>query len=160
MTDTPASELLSWYDQHARALPWRALPGAYADPYHVWLSEIMLQQTNVTTVKPYFEKFLRLFPRVEDLAAAPDTDVMAAWAGLGYYSRARNLLKCARLIHTDYQGEFPDTQDALLALPGIGPYTRRRRLRPSPSTAPPPQSMEILNACCRGSTSTPHRYRL
>jgi A/G-specific adenine glycosylase len=123
MTNTPASELLSWYDQYARALPWRALPGVYADPYHVWLSEIMLQQTNVTTVKPYFEKFLRLFPQIEDLAVAEDTQVMAAWAGLGYYSRARNLLKCARQVHTEYQGRFPDTQDALLALPGIGPYT-------------------------------------
>src|SRR6056300_144393 len=100
MTMSPASELLSWYDQHARTLPWRAVAGQTPDPYHVWLSEIMLQQTTVTTVKPYFEKFLRLFPTVQKLAAAPEPSVMAAWAGLGYYSRARNLHACARHIST------------------------------------------------------------
>ena len=123
MRDSPASQLLAWYDQHARTLPWRAKGGEVADPYHVWLSEIMLQQTTVATVKPYFEKFLHLFPTVEALASARDEQVMAAWAGLGYYSRARNLLKCARQIVSDYGGQFPDNEDALLALPGIGPYT-------------------------------------
>ena len=89
----------------------------------MWLSEIMLQQTTVTTVKPYFEKFLQLFPTVKDLATAEDDAVMAAWAGLGYYSRARNLLKCARIIAQAHDGQFPDTEAALLRLPGIGPYT-------------------------------------
>lgn len=119
----PVTTLLVWYDKNARALPWRALPGITPDPYHVWLSEIMLQQTTVATVKPYFEKFLTLFPSVTDLAQADDDSVMAAWAGLGYYSRARNLLKCARLVATEHVGVFPDTEDALLKLPGIGPYT-------------------------------------
>jgi A/G-specific adenine glycosylase len=119
----PVSALLTWYDKNARTLPWRATGGAVPDPYHVWLSEIMLQQTTVTTVKPYYEKFLTLFPSIDDLAAAEDEAVMAAWAGLGYYSRARNLLKCARQVASDYGGQFPDTEDALLALPGIGPYT-------------------------------------
>ncbi|MGC6534354.1 MAG: A/G-specific adenine glycosylase, partial [Parvibaculales bacterium] len=119
----PAQLLLDWYDAHARTLPWRALPHETPQPYHVWLSEIMLQQTTVTTVKPYFEKFLMLFPTVTDLAAAKDEAVMAAWAGLGYYSRARNLLKCARMVVTEHDGRFPDTEDALLKLPGIGPYT-------------------------------------
>ena len=122
-TPHPAELLLDWYDAHARSLPWRATPDETPEPYHVWLSEIMLQQTTVTTVKPYFEKFLTLFPTVLDLAAAEDDAVMAAWAGLGYYSRARNLLKCARLVVADYGGQFPDTEDALLKLPGIGPYT-------------------------------------
>jgi len=122
-TPHPAELLLDWYDAHARSLPWRAAQGQVAEPYHVWLSEIMLQQTTVTTVKPYFEKFLTLFPTVKDLAAAKDEAVMAAWAGLGYYSRARNLLKCARMVVADYGGHFPDNEDALLKLPGIGPYT-------------------------------------
>ena len=119
----PAELLLDWYDKNARTLPWRAPRGTMPAPYHVWLSEIMLQQTTVITVKPYFEKFLKLFPTLADLAAAPDDAVMAAWAGLGYYSRARNLLKCARLVVTEYDGRFPDNEEALLALPGIGPYT-------------------------------------
>ena len=123
MSMSPASELLSWYDQHARILPWRAKVGQTPDPYHVWLSEIMLQQTTVTTVKPYFEKFLRLFPTVQDLAAAAEPSVMAAWAGLGYYSRARNLHACARQISRDFGGKFPETEAALQLLPGIGPYT-------------------------------------
>ena len=122
-TPHPAELLLDWYDAHARSLPWRAKPDEKPEPYYVWLSEIMLQQTTVTTVKPYFERFLTLFPTVLDLAAAEDDAVMAAWAGLGYYSRARNLLKCARLVVADYGGQFPDTEDALLKLPGIGPYT-------------------------------------
>ena len=124
----PAKALLAWYDAHARDLPWRILPaaakaGTQPDPYRIWLSEIMLQQTNVTTVRPYYEKFLTLFPNVQALAAAPDARVMAAWAGLGYYSRARNLVKCARTLVADYDGVFPNTEAALLTLPGIGPYT-------------------------------------
>ena len=121
-TEIPAA-LFRWYDAHRRELPWRALPGITPDPYHVWLSEIMLQQTTVATVKPYFAQFLAAFPTVQDLAAAPDARVMAAWAGLGYYSRARNLLKCARLVVRAHGGQFPDTEAALRALPGIGPYT-------------------------------------
>ena len=119
----PVPLLLDWYDTHARTLPWRAAPGVTPDPYNVWLSEIMLQQTTVQTVKPYFEKFLTLFPTLADLAAAKDDAVMAAWAGLGYYSRARNLLKCARTLVDAHGGKFPDSEAALLALPGIGPYT-------------------------------------
>ncbi len=118
-------DLLDWYDRHARRLPWRVPPGAghRADPYRVWLSEVMLQQTTVVAVKPYFEAFLQRWPRVEDLAAAADGDVMAAWAGLGYYARARNLLACARAVAKDHGGVFPDTEEGLRALPGIGPYT-------------------------------------
>lgn len=118
-----AQKLLGWYDRHRRVLPWRALPGETPDPYRVWLSEIMLQQTTVVTVKPYYEKFLQLFPTIHDLAAAPDDAVMTAWAGLGYYSRARNLLKCARTLVTAHDGVFPQSESALLTLPGIGPYT-------------------------------------
>jgi A/G-specific adenine glycosylase len=116
-------DLLTWYDRHRRRLPWRALPGRASDPYAVWLSEIMLQQTTVTAVKPYYENFLNRWPTVKDLAAAPVADVMAAWAGLGYYARARNLHKCAGVVAADYGGVFPDTEDGLRALPGIGPYT-------------------------------------
>ena len=116
-------DLLDWYDKHRRQMPWRAAAGQKPDPYHVWLSEVMLQQTTVATVKPYFDKFKRLFPTVHDLAAADDETVMAAWAGLGYYSRARNLLKCARQIVAEYDGQVPADEEALLALPGIGPYT-------------------------------------
>jgi A/G-specific adenine glycosylase len=120
--------LLAWYDRHHRELPWRVTPGAQtngvrADPYHVWLSEVMLQQTTVQAVKPYFAKFLALWPTVNDLAAAPVDDVMAAWAGLGYYARARNLKKCAEAVATDHAGIFPDTEEGLRALPGIGDYT-------------------------------------
>ncbi len=104
-------------------MPWRALPGVTSDPYAVWLSEIMLQQTTVAAVKPYFEKFLKRWPTVRDLAAAKSDDVMAAWAGLGYYARARNLYKCAQVVAADYGGRFPDTEEGLLELPGIGPYT-------------------------------------
>lgn len=123
-----AEKLLAWYDAHARQLPWRISPqdrraGVKPDPYRVWLSEIMLQQTTVATVKSYFERFTQLWPTVLDLAAAKDGDVMAEWAGLGYYARARNLLKCARVVANDHAGVFPDSYDALIALPGIGPYT-------------------------------------
>lgn len=118
----PARLLLAWYDRHRRALPWRALPGRTADPYAVWLSEIMLQQTTVAAVKAYFVTFLALWPRVTDLAGAPVEDVMRRWAGLGYYSRARNLHACAKLVAAA-GGTFPDQEDGLRALPGIGPYT-------------------------------------
>jgi A/G-specific adenine glycosylase len=116
-----AADLLRWYDRHRRILPWRALPGEVADPYRVWLSEIMLQQTTVVAVKPYFAKFLARFPNVHALAAAEEAEVMAAWAGLGYYARARNLHACARAVAAS--GGFPRTLEGLRALPGVGPYT-------------------------------------
>lgn len=116
-----ASDLLVWYDRHRRVLPWRALPGETPDPYRVWLSEVMLQQTTIAAVRPYYEKFLTLFPDVQTLAAAPEATVMAAWAGLGYYSRARNLHACAKAVAA--AGRFPDTEEALRKLPGIGAYT-------------------------------------
>jgi len=120
--------LLEWYDLHARQMPWRTSPadraaGVRPDPYRVWLSEVMLQQTTVAAVRDYFHRFTMLWPTIIDLAAAPDADVMAAWAGLGYYARARNLLKCARAIVADHGGVFPADREGLLALPGIGPYT-------------------------------------
>ena len=115
--------LLVWYDGHARRLPWRALPGQRPDPYHVWLSEIMLQQTTVATVGPYFETFLSRWPQVEDLAAASLDEVLTAWAGLGYYARARNLHKCARVLVEQHGGRFPEEEAELLKLPGVGPYT-------------------------------------
>ncbi len=118
-----ASQLLDWYDAHARVLPWRAPPGALADPYRVWLSEIMLQQTTVQAVKAYFEKFLGLWPTVEALASAPLDDVLKAWAGLGYYARARNLHACAKEVVSRFGGRFPETEEGLRSLPGIGPYT-------------------------------------
>ena len=126
MTDTERSDvLLDWYDRHARVMPWRVGPGVAArpDPYAVWLSEVMLQQTTVAAVTAYFRKFIALWPTVTDLAAAPDAAVMAAWAGLGYYARARNLLKCARAVVALHGGVFPDHREGLLTLPGIGPYT-------------------------------------
>jgi A/G-specific adenine glycosylase len=118
--------LLAWYDRNARDLPWRLPPGVPlpddpAWPYRVWLSEVMLQQTTVAAVKPYFTKFTALWPTVEALAAAPEDEVMAAWAGLGYYSRARNLMKCARAVAE--RGGFPSTEAELRALPGLGDYT-------------------------------------
>lgn len=122
-SNAQAADLLAWYDRHRRALPWRALPGEPADPYRVWLSEIMLQQTTVQAVKPYFEAFTRRFPTVADLAASPTDDIMRMWAGLGYYSRARNLHACARAVVTEHGGRFPADEAALLKLPGIGPYT-------------------------------------
>ena len=115
--------VLDWYDRFRRRLPWRADPGDSADPYHVWLSEIMLQQTTVATVGPYFERFLSRWPTVTALAAADLDDVLHAWAGLGYYARARNLHKCARTVAAEHGGCFPDTEEALRALPGIGRYT-------------------------------------
>ncbi|MFQ6550731.1 A/G-specific adenine glycosylase [Aestuariibius insulae] len=115
--------LLDWYDRHARDLPWRIPPGSNAapDPYRIWLSEVMLQQTTVAAVKSYFERFATIWPTVQDLAGAEDAAVMAEWAGLGYYARARNLLKCAREVAS--RGGFPTDYESLLTLPGIGPYT-------------------------------------
>jgi A/G-specific adenine glycosylase len=115
--------LLEWYDRHRRALPWRALSGGRAEPYAVWLSEIMLQQTGVKTVGPYFEKFMARWPDVDALGRASLDDVLRMWAGLGYYSRARNLHACAMAVRRDHGGVFPDTEEGLRALPGIGPYT-------------------------------------
>ena len=123
-----ADALLAWYDRHHRALPWRVAPrdiaaGLRPDPYRVWLSEIMLQQTTVTAVRPYFEAFVARWPDVAALAAAPVEDVMKAWAGLGYYSRARNLKACAEAVAAAHGGRFPAEVAALKALPGIGDYT-------------------------------------
>jgi A/G-specific adenine glycosylase len=116
--------LLGWYDRHRRHLPWRAGPGDPApDPYAVWMSEIMLQQTTVAAVKPYFAAFMARWPTVEALAAADEADVMTAWAGLGYYARARNLIACARTVAHDHGGRFPDNEVDLRALPGLGDYT-------------------------------------
>jgi A/G-specific adenine glycosylase len=120
---TPARALLAWYDRHRRRLPWRALPGEPVDPYRVWLSEIMLQQTTVKAVAPYFAAFLERWPTVADLAAAPVEEVMKAWAGLGYYSRARNLHACAIAVARDHGGRFPAEIAGLRALPGVGDYT-------------------------------------
>lgn len=124
------ARLLAWYDAHAadRALPWRITPGARAggarlDPYRVWLSEVMLQQTTSAHVAPYYAEFLRRWPTVADLAAAPDAEIMGAWAGLGYYARARNLLACARAVAALPGARFPGEEAGLLALPGCGPYT-------------------------------------
>lgn len=118
-----AARLLGWYDRHRRRLPWRAEPGEPVDPYRVWLSEIMLQQTTVKAVAPYFEAFTRRWPTVADLAASAVEEVMKAWAGLGYYSRARNLHACAIAVADGHAGRFPDTVEGLRALPGIGDYT-------------------------------------
>src|SRR5271156_3440341 len=115
--------LLAWYDRHRRRLPWRPLRGEPADPYRGWLSEIMLQQTGVKTVGPYFEKFLARWPDVDALGRASLDDVLRMWAGLGYYSRARNLHACAVVVARDHGGVFPDSEEGLRALPGIGPYT-------------------------------------
>jgi A/G-specific adenine glycosylase len=118
-----AVRLLSWYDRHRRRLPWRALPGEARDAYRVWLSEIMLQQTTVKAVGPYFEKFVARWPDVAALARAPLDDILRMWAGLGYYSRARNLHACAVAVVEAHGGRFPDAEQGLCALPGIGPYT-------------------------------------
>ena len=116
-------QLLEWYDRHRRDIPWRAQKGVKPDPYHVWLSEIMCQQTTVQAVKAYYLKFLDKWPRIKDLAAADTEEVMAAWAGLGYYARARNLHKCAKVVTNEMGGVFPQTQEELRKLPGIGDYT-------------------------------------
>ena len=116
-------KLLDWYARYGRALPWRVPPGKRPDPYRVWLSEIMLQQTTVATVRKHFEAFVRRWPTVQALAEASREEVMAAWAGLGYYARARNLHKCAQVVANELGGEFPRTPEALRKLPGIGAYT-------------------------------------
>jgi A/G-specific adenine glycosylase len=118
-----AHRLLDWYDDNRRILPWRAVPGVAADPYAVWLSEIMLQQTTVGAVIPYYEAFVNRWPTVVQLAAASPESVLAAWAGLGYYRRARNLHACARRIVSDFDGRFPPDEAKLRELPGIGTYT-------------------------------------
>ncbi|MBI4346425.1 MAG: A/G-specific adenine glycosylase [Elusimicrobia bacterium] len=119
MRDAWRKALLAWYDRSRRRLPWRERP----TPYRVWVSEIMLQQTQVATVLPYYERFLARFPTVSALADAPESEVLGLWAGLGYYSRARNLREAARRVWADHGGRFPDDPDAVRALPGIGPYT-------------------------------------
>jgi A/G-specific adenine glycosylase len=123
--DAFAARLLRWYDANARELPWRIAPGSDAvpDPYRIWLAEVMLQQTTVAAVAGYWQRFTARWPTVADLAAAEDGEVMAAWAGLGYYARARNLLACARAVVARHDGRFPDTEAELRALPGIGDYT-------------------------------------
>jgi A/G-specific adenine glycosylase len=118
-----SNALLAWYAVDKRRLPWRAEPGETPDPFRVWLSEVMLQQTGTASVIPYFNAFTARWPSVESLAAAPQAEVMAAWAGLGYYARARNLIACARLVAARHGGRFPDTEEELRALPGIGRYT-------------------------------------
>jgi A/G-specific adenine glycosylase len=115
--------LLAWYDRHQRRLPWRAPPGKRAEPYHVWLSEIMLQQTTVATVGPYFRRFLERWPGVTQLATAEQQEVLVEWAGLGYYARARNLHRCAQVVAREHGGRFPDSEEELKRLPGIGDYT-------------------------------------
>ena len=123
-----AADLLTWYDRNARMMPWRIGPaeraaGVRPDPYRIWLSEVMLQQTTVAAVRAYFLRFTARWPDVTALAAAADADVMGEWAGLGYYARARNLLACARAVASEHGGRFPATRDGLMGLPGIGPYT-------------------------------------
>jgi A/G-specific adenine glycosylase len=127
MYDTSPADLgdllLGWYDRQGRTLPWRKTGGQPPDPYHVWLSEVMLQQTTVATVGPYFQRFLARWPTVGDLAAASLHDVLVTWAGLGYYARARNLHRCAVALVAQNRGRFPDSEEALRQLPGIGDYT-------------------------------------
>src|SRR5438445_8285469 len=115
--------LLAWYDRHRRDLPWRAPPGMRPDPYRVWLSEIMLQQTTVATVRPYFDRFMARWPDISALAAASLDEVLQLWQGLGYYARARNLHACARTVVARHGGVLPDEPEALRVLPGIGDYT-------------------------------------
>ena len=127
VTHRPSDKLLAWYDNFGRTLPWRMKKGSDCtskpDPYRIWISEIMLQQTTVPVVTKYYNKFLDLWPTVEDLANGDHDEVMACWAGLGYYTRARNLIPCAKSIVKDHYGNFPSTSGELLELPGIGPYT-------------------------------------
>ncbi|WP_324753021.1 A/G-specific adenine glycosylase [Roseovarius sp. Pro17] len=128
LSQPKAADLLDWYDRYARDMPWRVGPAArkagdLPDPYCIWLSEVMLQQTTVAAVTAYFQRFTARWPTIADLAAAEDGDVMGEWAGLGYYARARNLLKCARVVVAEHGGHFPSDHAALLKLPGIGPYT-------------------------------------
>lgn len=117
-----SNNVLQWYDVNRRTLPWRYAPGLTADPYRVWLSEIMLQQTQVDTVIPYFNRFINKWPTIQDLAAATLDDILYMWQGLGYYARARNLHRCAQIVVKEFQEKFPSTPDELMKLPGIGPY--------------------------------------
>jgi len=169
-----ADQLLAWYDHHRRQMPWRSAPGEAANSYHVWLSEIMLQQTTVVTVEPYFAKFIARWPNLEEFAASELDDVLKMWAGLGYYARARNLHKCARIVMAEWGGKFPRTQQALLQLPGVGPYTaaaisaiafgrravvvdgnvERVMARMFAIEEPLPQAKPVLQACAQ--TLTPH----
>ena len=121
--EAKAETLLAWYDEHRRDLPWRAPPGERAEPYRVWLSEIMLQQTVAATVAPYFDRFVERWPDVEALAAATLDEVLQAWQGLGYYARARNLHAAARIVAAQHGGQLPESEDGLRALPGVGAYT-------------------------------------
>ena len=127
--DRPKSQtILEWYDRNARVMPWRVPPkerlaGVKPDAYKVWLSEVMLQQTTVKTVEKYFNRFIKRWPTLIELAKAKDADVLGEWAGLGYYARARNLLKCARTVKTEFDSSFPEEHALLVKLPGIGPYT-------------------------------------
>jgi A/G-specific adenine glycosylase len=123
MSVDAANALLNWYAVDKRRLPWRAEGGERPDPYKVWLSEVMLQQTTVAAVRPYFEKFASRWPTVAELAAASDEEVMAAWAGLGYYARARNLIACARIVAQEHSGRFPGSEAELARLPGLGRYS-------------------------------------
>jgi A/G-specific adenine glycosylase len=143
-----AGRLLAWYDAHHRDLPWRVPPrdlarGVRPDPYRVWLSEVMLQQTTVEAVKSYFSTFVRKWPTVTALASAPSDDIMKAWAGLGYYSRARNLKACADQVAA-LGGTFPDTEDGRAPCPASAP-TPPPRSPPSPSTGLPPSSTAMSN---------------
>lgn len=122
MNSKISDKILQWYDTHRRTLPWRYESGQVADPYRVWLSEMMLQQTQVDTVIPYFQKFTDKWPTVKDLARAELDDVLHMWQGLGYYARARNLYKCATIVTEQFDGIFPNNPEELAKLPGIGPY--------------------------------------
>jgi len=121
--DVFRKKILKWYDKHQRAMPWRAIKGQKPNPYHVWLSEVMLQQTTVVTVGPYFHKFSERWPTIHNLAEAEQEEVMHEWAGLGYYARARNLHKCAKTVSRETLGKFPSNQEELKKLPGIGDYS-------------------------------------
>ena len=134
-SEGPAARLLAWYDKHARVLPWRAPKGERADPYRVWLSEIMLQQTTVQAVAGYYRKFLSLWPDVKVLADAPLDDVLTAWAGLGYYARARNLHKTAKVVAHELGGKFPATAKVCGLWPASA-LTQRVRSRQSPMISP------------------------
>lgn len=149
--------LLRWYDQHARSLPWRFVTGTVRDPYQIWLAEIMLQQTTVVTAERYFRAFVKKWRNFEALAAADDQAVMQAWAGLGYYARARNMLKCARIVATEYSGKLPPTPAKLLQLPGIGPYTAAAiaAIAFDVPTAPVDGNIERVLARFYGITRTP-----
>jgi A/G-specific adenine glycosylase len=162
-TDRLRRSLLDWYEQEGRSLPWRIRPearaaGQIADPYTVWLSEIMLQQTTIPHATPYWTRFLKLWPHVKDLAAAQRDDVLREWAGLGYYARARNLHACAIIIATEFDGDFPDTLEALLALPGIGDYTANAILAAAfdkPASVVDGNVERVISRFCRVATPLP-----